>query len=559
MYTNPILSRAEQLQRLGRDHFDLAVIGGGVNGAAIARDAAMRGLSVALVERGDFAGATSSRSSKLIHGGLRYLPQGQLRLVRTALAERERLLRLTAPHLVAPIRFLLPFFRGRGLGRFSARAGLWLYDLLARTPRVERHRALNHAAVLEAEPLLDQNGLRGGATYYDGWADDARITLENVIDAALHGAAIANYVSVGSLSRIDGRVAAASVRDRLGDSSFDLRARRFVNAAGPWLDDVIRLDSPSARPSIRLTKGVHLVVTHRRLPLRTALVLGDSSGRIVFAMPHGECVLIGTTDTDFQGDRETVAADSADIDYLLAILSQSLAGPPLGPADVAASFAGLRALSDSAGGRAPSSVSREEIIAESASGLLSVAGGKLTTHREIAQRIVDRIAPALGRPVGKCPTLTTPLPGARPLEYPAATDGADGIDSAMAALDPALRTAITGRYGTRTALVMRIAAESPDLIRPLAPGCPVIGAEVVHAVRHEMASTVADFAVRRVALSWRYPWTMAAAVPEIARLMAAELGWDRAQTDSQISALVQSAAPADESVARPFAAGRSGL
>jgi glycerol-3-phosphate dehydrogenase len=493
----------------------------------------MRGLGVALVERGDFAGATSSRSSKLIHGGLRYLPQGELRLVRAALAERERLRRLTAPHLVKPLRFLFPLYRGRGPGRLALGVGLYLYDLFARTPRAERHQRLSSAAVRAAEPMLNPAALRGGASYYDAGGDDARLTIENVLDAAYNGAAVANYVELDSFAHAGGRISAARVRDRLGAGApFDLRARMFVNAAGPWADDVRRLDDSAAPPAVRLTKGVHLVIGRERLPVREALVLGDAHNRIVFVIPHGEEVLVGTTDTDFNGDRERVAAAPEDIDYLLDVVSESLPGAKLGAADVTASFAGLRALAATGGGRAPSSVSREEVIVESRFGLLSVAGGKLTTHREIAQRIVDRAAAVLGRARGRCLTLATPLPGARPVEI----EDAGGAAQALAALPADLRDAMVARYGTRAIVAASLVRESAELARPLCAGCPVAAVEVIYAVRYEMAVTVADFIRRRVALSWRHPRYAGAAAAAAARLMALELGWDRAREQAEIEA-----------------------
>jgi glycerol-3-phosphate dehydrogenase len=528
----PLLIRDEQIARLLRESFDLAVIGGGINGAAVARDAAMRGLSVALIERGDFAGATSSRSSKLIHGGLRYLPQREFRLVRTSLAERERLRRLTAPHLVKPLRFLFPLYRGRGPGRIELGVGLWLYDLFARTPRAERHRRLNGPRALAAEPMLNPVALAGGAFYYDAGGDDARLTIENVLDAAHHDGATANYVEVERFSNTGGRIATAAVHDRLSGARFEVRSRVFVNAAGPWVDDVRRLDDPAAAPTIRLTKGVHLVIDGERLPVREALVLGDAHGRIVFVIPHGEEVLVGTTDTDFNGNREHVAADPEDIDYLLGVVAQSLPGATLTAADVVASFAGLRALAAASDGRAPSSVSREEVIVESRSGLISVAGGKLTTHRDIAERIVGRVASILGRGGGRSPTRDTPLPGARPVTIA----DAGGAARALAALPADLREAMTARYGTRAIIAASLLRESPALARPLVSGCPVAAAEVAYAMRYEMAATVADFIRRRVALSWRHPHAAGAAAAAAARLMAAELGWDRAREQSEIDA-----------------------
>src|SRR5947209_11616928 len=264
----PEFDRERSLARLRGESFDVAVIGGGINGAAIARDAAMRGLRVALFDQGDFAGATSSRSSKLIHGGLRYLPQGQLRLVYQALHERERLRRITAPHLVHPIRFLFPFYRRRRPGRFAVSAGLMLYDLLARMPAAERHRRLDRAATRVLEAGLGAEGLCGGALYSDATGDDARLTIENVIDAAEHGAAVANYVELEGFEHAGSRIAAAAARDLATDERFEVRARMFVNAAGPWVDDLRRMDDPNCTPSVRLTKGVHLVIDAARMPVR---------------------------------------------------------------------------------------------------------------------------------------------------------------------------------------------------------------------------------------------------------------------------------------------------
>ena len=510
------ISRSEQLERLRSETFDLAIIGGGINGAAIARDAAMRGLRVAMVDRGDFAGETSSRSSKLIHGGLRYLPQGQLRLVRAALRERERLRHLTAPHLVHPIRFLFPCFRGHQPGRFSLWAGLVLYDLMARMPSAERHRRLSASTIREEEPLIAETGLTGGASYNDGWGDDARLTIENAIDVAMHGGVIANYTAVEGFSRSGGRLAAAAVRDLIGGAPCELRARIFVNATGPWLDDVRRLDEPAASASVRLTKGVHLVVSAARLPVRNSIVLSDEAGRIVFVMPRDSWVTIGTTDTDFDGDRERVAANDADIDYLLGVVNRALPAAALMASDVAYAFAGLRALEMGEGGRAPSSVSREEITIESASGLISIAGGKLTTHREIAQKIVDTVMRRMERPPGMCPTLTTPLPGARQRDDLLNLEGVVPADIARM---------LTDRYGSRAAMVRAIIGEHRELAARIVPGAPAIGAEVIHAIRSEMATSVSDFLVRRTSMVWRDPAAAVASAAEVARIMGLELGW----------------------------------
>lgn len=520
------ISRTNHLTRLRTESFDLAVIGGGINGAAVARDAAMRGLRVAMVDRGDFAGETSSRSSKLIHGGLRYLPQGQLRLVRAALRERERLRHLTAPHLVHLIRFLFPCFRGRKPGRFSLWAGLVLYDWLARMPSAERHRRLSAAGTREEEPLIAAAGLTGGALYYDGWGDDARLTLENAIDAAWHGAALANYVAVEGFSRVGSQIAAAAARDLLGGAAFEIRARHFVNATGPWLDDLRQMDEPGAAPSVRLTKGVHLVISAARLPVRNSTVLSDEAARIVFVMPRDGWVTVGTTDTDFDGDRERLAANDADIDYLIDVVNSAMPAAGVCADDVAYSFAGLRALPIADRRRSPSIVPREEVAIESASGLLSIAGGKLTTHREIAQKIVDDVMQRLGRPIGHCPTLDTPLPGARDRNEMAHAEAIRPGD---------LVSMLASRYGTRALMVAAIIRERPELAARIVPGCPAIRAEVVHAIRAEMATSVCDFLVRRTSMVWRDPASAIAAAPEVARLMGAELGWNRERVEAELN------------------------
>ena len=524
------LNREKSLARFRDEEFDLAVIGAGINGAAVARDASMRGLRVALIDRGDFAGATSSRSSKLIHGGFRYLPQGQFKLVYEALRERERLRHKTAPHLVHPIQFLFPVYRRRGFNRFTMAMGLTLYDLFARMPFKEWHSSLNASEVRETEPALSREGLTGGAMYYDAWADDARVTFENVLDADLHTAAVANYTAVEGFTVAEGKIVSASVRDLIGGVTCEIRAKKFLNAAGPWVDDIRRMDDPVSKPCVRLTKGVHLVFARTVLPVRESLVLADEHGRIVFVMPHDRYVLVGTTDTDFAGDPASVRTEIGDVEYLLAVLAESLPGIKLTNADVATSFAGLRALIREEK-ETPSSVPREEVILESLSGLITVAGGKFTTHREIAQKLVDLVMKRLGRSTGICPTLTTPLPGARAL----ADGDSSGSSASMRSIPAASAEILKARYGTRAPIVARIASRRPDLAEPLSRNCPAIGAEVVNAVSSEMAHSVGDFLIRRTSLSWRSPVEAEAAAAAVARIMAAELGWDRVREATEVA------------------------
>ncbi|MGD0074684.1 MAG: glycerol-3-phosphate dehydrogenase/oxidase [Candidatus Binataceae bacterium] len=517
----PAPVRDDQISRFATATFDVAIIGGGINGAAVARDAAMRGLSVALFDKGDFAGATSSRSSKLIHGGLRYLAQGRLGMVREALHERERLRLATAPHLVWPTRFLIPAYAGMGPGRIALGAGLALYDLFARTASAERHRNLSAAEVSALEPALGRERLRGGVLYYDASTDDARLTWENALDAFEHGAAIANYVALEGFAIEGGRLAAAAVRDLLTGRAIELRARMFVNAAGPWTDEVRRIDEPGISPIVRLTKGSHLLIARSRIPIREALALSVGDGRIIFVIPRDGYVLVGTTDTDFVGDRERVAADAADVEYLLAMLDRFLPELRLSERAVESSFAGLRSLVAN-GSIAPSSVSREEMILESGSGMLTIAGGKLTTHRAIAQRAVDRIMRNLGRPPGRCPTLDAPLPGARPVGDGRALEA--GSRECLDALAASVRARLVSRYGTRAPIVAGLAQEDSELARPLDADSCVIGAEVIFAVRNEMALTLSDCLMRRIGLTCN-PREARAVAAAAARLMARELGW----------------------------------
>jgi glycerol-3-phosphate dehydrogenase len=460
---------------------------------------------------------------------LRYLPQGQLRLVYHALRERERLRHFTAPHLVRPLKFLFPFYRGRHPSRTAVCAGLILYDLFARTPSAERHQRLDRNQVGQFEPCLEPEGLVGGAIYVDAKGEDARITLENVLDAAYHGAAVANYVRVEGFARSGHQLAAFLACDTESGSRFETRGRVFVNAAGPWADEIRRLDDDGCRPLVRLTKGVHLVVESSHLPIRHSLVLADNAGRIIFLIRYDDYVLIGTTDTDFDGCG-TVNVNSEDADYLLNIVNRSIPRARLRKEHIASCFAGLRTLPISKHLH-PSSVTREELIGVGRSGLITIAGGKLTTHREIASRIVDRVMKMLGRHRGKSPTLMTPLPGARDTLRARASMGHLAPDAYQALMD---------RYGNRAELVIRLVEERPELAESLGTGSSAIAAEVIHAVRNEFARTIADFISRRTAMAWRAPAAVHTSAPQVARLMGQELGWSPDRQRRELESFVES-------------------
>ncbi|MBI3769394.1 MAG: glycerol-3-phosphate dehydrogenase [Deltaproteobacteria bacterium] len=531
--------RAAIAQALATPTFDLLVIGGGINGAGIARDAAMRGLQVAVVEQGDFASGTSSKSSKLIHGGLRYLENYEFALVLEASRERDRLRRHIAPHLVHPMPFVFPVFRGDPVGRLRLSAGLWVYDGLAAFRNIARHRSWGRRATLRHEPRLRADGLRGALHYYDCWTDDARLTLETMLAAIAAGAVACNYLGVVEVLRDDAQVRGVRVVDRLHGGTLTIAARQVVNATGPWLDVVRRLEDPTAAPVLRLTKGVHIIVPRERVGNIHAIVLrAPRDGRVMFAIPWEHQVLVGTTDTDYDGDPGAVAADADDVRYLLEAVNHDFPAAALVERDVIGAYAGLRPLVAPADPSSPSETSREEAIFESASGMLSLGGGKLTTYRCVSERVVDRVVERLRardpeRRFGPCRTGSLPLPGA---EVKLAERGGFGgfakrmRASAPAGVDDALMTHLLHRYGTHAPEIVALAAADPDAARRILPALPYRRGEVTHAVAAEMAATLDDMLRRRVPLAFRERDGGLGVSDDVAGLMRAVLGWSGEET-----------------------------
>ena len=527
--------RTEALAAPGSGTLDLLVIGGGINGAGIARDAAMRGLRVGLVERGDLASGTSSRSSKLIHGGLRYLEQGDVRLVLEAVRERERLQRL-APHLVRPQEFIFPLYEGRSLGPLRLAAGLWAYDLLAGLWNKRRHRMLRPAAVAAAEPALLREGLRGAGQYWDCRTDDARLVLETALAAAGAGALIVTYAEVAGFVKEGGRITGARVVDRLGGPETIARARVVVNAAGPWVDRVAALDTPEIPARLRLTKGVHVVVPHARVGNRAAIVLNAvADGRVMFVIPWGAHALVGTTDTDHRGGPDVPpVVEPSDVAYLLDTVNHYFPAARLAPGDVVSAFAGLRPLVAPRGKAtlSPSAVSREEELFTSPSGLISIAGGKLTTYRLVAKMVVDRAVAAL-RAAGDRRRFARSRTGRVPL--PGGTVAATILAEAAVSRDghgvaPAVIGHLANRYGSRLDEVLGLVADDRRLGEPIVPGLPDPRAEVVEAVEREWAMTLEDVMRRRTQVALRDAAAGAAAAEDVAGLMARPLGWDAEAT-----------------------------
>lgn len=531
----PQMYRDRTWRHLREEVFDLLVIGGGINGAAVARDATLRGISIALVERGDFATGTSSRSSKLIHGGVRYLEQGDVGLVLESCRERELLRSKLAPHLVRAQPFVFPIYEEDDLPLWQLRAGLTIYDLLAGFSNVHTHRALRRDELMRHEPALLSDRLVGGAIYYDCWTDDARLTIETAMAARGGGAAALNYAEVVGLEKDStGRLASALVRDRLADRTTLVRARTMLNVTGPWLDRIRRLDDPGAPPRLRLTKGVHAVFDRSKIGNRDAIVIrGAGDDRVMFAIPWQDQTLIGTTDTYFEGDPASVAADHDDVEYILATTNRAFPNCGATRKDIISLYAGLRPLVAPEDEREESDVSRDDKIFESPSGLLSLGGGKLTTHRHVAERIVDRVAKGLGRHVGHCRTARVPLPGA------AGIAPGEVLDGPPESLEEHLRL----RYGARASEVASLARANPSLGEKLADDICELGAEVAHAVDQEQALSVRDVIARRMQLGLRSRQRMdEAVVRKVAEIMAARLGWGRDDVEREVREYLDSAA-----------------
>jgi glycerol-3-phosphate dehydrogenase len=521
------------LGELSAGYFDLLVIGGGITGAGIAREAALRGLKTALVEARDFGEGTSSRSSRLIHGGLRYLEQGHFRLVFEALRERKILLRL-APHLVRPLPFLVPVFRGDRVPRWKITAGLVLYDLLAAGGNVRRHSTLGKRAVLEAEPLLRERGLTGGGVYYDAQCDDARLTIATVRAAVMHGASAANYMRVTGLIRTVSGMTGAYLRDELTGETGEVRAHQLVNAAGPWGDQIRQLEDPRAVPLLRPTKGVHVVVPRARVGNRQAIIFTSPvDGRVMFVLPWGEWSYIGTTDTDSTEAPDEVAASEEDVIYLLRSANAIFPAARLAPEDVVATWAGLRPLLAADPTAPASSVSREHRIVRGPSGVLSIMGGKLTTWRSMAAELVNEVEKMLGHEHharGKALSRTLPLPGGDA----AVTDAfrAEGLDLG---LSPPAVDHLLLRVGSEAPAIYALCRERPVLAEPVHPFHKAIGAAVVHAVRRELAVRLDDVLSRRLHLTTETADRGEAGIEPVAALMAEELGWTTEFTANEIA------------------------
>ena len=510
--------RAHSLQRLRDEVFDVVVIGGGVTGCGIALDAVTRGLSVALVEQRDFAAGTSSRSSKLIHGGLRYLEQLNFGLVREALNERGLILERLAPHLVKPVPFLYPLTHTLW-ERFYVGAGVTLYDTIGGAGHLPRHRHLTRRQALREAPSLRRDALVGAVKYWDAQVDDARHTMSLARTAARYGAAITTSTRVNGFLREGERVTGVVVRDGEGGEDIDVRARQVVNATGVWTDDVQRL-AGRGRIRVRASKGIHLVVPRDRIHSDNGIILRTETS-VLFIIPWGRHWLIGTTDTDWDLGKSHPAASATDIQYLLDRTNRVLS-TPLTHEDVEGVFAGLRPLLYGES-EATSKLSREHAVAQTVAGLVTVAGGKYTTYRVMAADAVDAVVHALDRRVPKSVTADVPLIGAS--GYHAMWNQRRRI-AAESGLHVARVEHLLNRYGNRITEILDLLADRPELAEALPSADDYLQVEAVYAASHEGALHLEDALTRRMRISIESWDRGVAAAPVVAELMGEVLDWD---------------------------------
>ncbi len=524
-FTNrPALFRA-----LEAEPFDLLVIGAGITGCGVARDAAMRGMRVALVDAADIAAGTSSRSSKLVHGGMRYLAQGQMNVVREAATERKTLRRI-APHLAQTMPFIVPGRSRASLLKFKA--GMLAYEQLGEVDKAESHEMWDVDRIRAEEPLLRTGDLRGAVVYPEYVTDDARLTLANARSAAAAGATVTTYARVTVIDSEGGRAAGATVAGALHGENIGarIRARLIVNAAGPWLDAVRALEDRAAPPLLQLTKGIHVTLTRERLPIRHTIIMVTADKRSIFAVPRDEFIYFGTTDTFYPDAEYWPEITREDVDYLLRCGEAALDTPPIADSDIVSMWSGVRPLLAQEG-KSPSEISRRHEILDGPHGVLSIAGGKLTSYRSMAARIIDQCEERLGRAHAPCRTADSPLPGG---DFSSLHDVKAGLRSA--ALGQAGASRLARLYGSEAAAVVADGA--------------TIEAEARWAVLREGALTLEDYWVRRSARArFDHEGGMAALAPA-ASAMGDVLGWSPVERASQIDAC-RAARASEMSIVQP--------
>lgn len=523
------MNRDNALEALQSATFDLLVIGGGITGAGIALDAAARGLTVALIDMHDFAAGTSSRSTKLIHGGLRYLKQLEFKLVNEVGRERAIVHKL-APHLVHPDKMLLPLVKDGNYGYWLTSMGLSVYDYLAGVEGDDRRRMLSREETLAAEPLLRAETIEGGGLYAEYRTDDARLVISVIKTAVGFGATAANYIKAEELLIGDRKIAGVRACDLRSNERFTIQARMVVNATGPWVDDIRRYEGEVSGKHLRLTKGVHLVVDRERLPVKQTVYFDNDDRRMIFAVPRGKTTYLGTTDTEYTGDKREPDVLKEDVDYILNAVNRMFPTVKLTRNDVESTWAGLRPLIHEEGKRA-SDVSRKDEIFVSSNGLISIAGGKLTGYRKMAERVVDKVIEKLGISKAPCDTDAITLFGGDFDSYQAVRDFRNDLDHAYPEVFTTRNDAsyLVYNYGRDAKSIAEHAHALGGKLEAL------LKAELLYTVEHEMVMTTLDFLERRTGrLNFDFATAQTSAeyiVNELGNL----LGWSIKQKTDELS------------------------
>lgn len=487
--------RSSILSRLRTENYDLLIIGGGITGVGIALDAASRGLKTALIEKNDFAFGTSSRSTKLIHGGLRYLKQLEFGLVKEVGSERAIVHRL-APHLVVPEKMLLPLYEKKGLGYWLTSIGLKIYDFLAGVKPADQRRMLTRSQTLRYEPLLKKDDVKGGAIYAEYRTDDARLTIEIAKAAAKHGADMINYVQAKNFLYGDDRISGVQATDTLSNETFPISAKVIVNAAGPWVDELRDLNHSKTGKRLHLTKGVHIVLPHEKFPVKQAVYFDVEDGRMIFAIPRGRTTYVGTTDTTYSGSKEEVLTTREDAEYLVRGVNSTFAGVNISIEDIESSWAGLRPLIHE-DGKSASALSRKDEIFESPTGLISIAGGKLTGYRKMAERVVNLVIKKYfpNKNIKHTQTQKILLASSRFKSKRTIRAYIAQVSEKLSEFDLPIRTPkfLVENYGQQTDIILKHFLSMNHAQAELA----LLLSEAWFAIHYEMTMTLSDFFVRR--------------------------------------------------------------
>ncbi|MFD0799107.1 glycerol-3-phosphate dehydrogenase/oxidase [Maribacter chungangensis] len=491
------LKRTDTIAKLTKDQFDLVVIGGGITGGGIALDAASRGLKVALVEKKDFASGTSSKSTKLIHGGLRYLKQFDFWLVKEVGSERAIVHKL-APHLVLPEKMLLPLIENGSYGKWLTSVGLKVYDILAQVTGDDKRQMLEKKEALKLEPLLPKKILKGAGYYAEYRTDDARLTIENIKTSLQFGATALNYASVTDFLYTDEKISGVIVKDELSGEDFNINCKYVISAAGPWVDELRTVNNSKKGKRLHLTKGVHLVFPYEKLPVKQSVYFDVPDGRMMFAIPRGKVTYVGTTDTNFNNDKDKVRTDLADAIYLLSAVNNMFPKINLEMEDIVSSWAGLRPLIHEEG-KSASELSRKDEIFTSDTGLISIAGGKLTGYRKMAERVVDRIAKKMEEEydtkIKSCATEDIPLCGNEFKKYKHVKKYIDEVFDRIKVDGFTQHDAwfLVTNYGKQTEAILELYGQRKEKDNPTR----LILAELQFGIAHEMVQDPMDFFIRR--------------------------------------------------------------